>query len=125
MKLGTMATAAALAVAMTLSGAGAPADAGKKGKQAHHAGSKKVHISPDVSTKNLRLLEKKLHGTTKHAVTKEIKRRDDIVYERRRREIGAKIVGDFIGGSTDIETHIIGLGVAGTGDGKSHRKGGH
>ena len=78
-----MVAIAALALAMTLGGAVTPADAGKKGKRAHQ-GSGRVHISPNVSDKNLEALQRKLEGSsrhraTTHAVSKEIHDR----YQRR------------------------------------------
>jgi hypothetical protein len=78
MKLGMMATIAALAAAMTLGGAVTPADAGKKGRQAHQQGSKKVHIrlnkheSPEkarITERNLEKLQRKLEGSSRHGAT--------------------------------------------------------
>jgi hypothetical protein len=78
MKLGTLTAIAALAMATTLGSAVTPADAGKKGRQAHQQGSKKVHIrlnkheSPDkahVTTRNLEKLQRKLEGSSRHRAT--------------------------------------------------------
>ena len=118
MKLGTIIGIAALGMAMTLGASVNPADAGQKGKRAHQGGSSgKVHIDPHVSSKNLRELSHKLKGHQKQAVQHEIKRREDILSDRK----AAEAAGEWIGGSVDIQDHIVGLGLAGSVFGKKKR----
>jgi hypothetical protein len=122
MKLGTMIGIAALATAMTLGGAVTSADAGKKGKNAHQGGtSGNVHIDSGVSSKNLRAVSKKLKGHQQKAVMDEIERRE----RKHSNKKAEKFVGDWLGGRTDIEDHIVGLGVFADGINKRNRKSGH
>lgn len=84
MRLGTIIAIAALGMAMT-PGAVTPADAGDKKKQAHQQGSKKkVHINPNVSTKNLQLLQEKLGGRKLTKQQHDLKRAvdEEVAYRR-------------------------------------------
>ncbi len=120
MKLGTLAAAAALAMAMTLGGSVSPADAGdnKRSKQ-------KVHVRlndnlSDIQARKLEKAAKKLKGPHRDALLGEIERRRDI----HSRNEAAKHLGKKIGGMENIEDHIGLLGVIGTEYGK-RRKSGH
>jgi hypothetical protein len=88
-----------------------------------HGSERGVHIHPKISTKNLRLLEKKLHGAEKRAVREEINRRDEERTEREARERAAENIGELLGSGTDAET-IIELWWSGVEIGK-RRKSGH
>jgi hypothetical protein len=117
MKVGMIATIAALAAAMTLGANVSPADAGDKGKNhAHQQGSGKVHfrLNKDphkarVTTKNLELLEKQFRGNKltkrqhdlKHALSGEIGRRR-----------GSEIVGDVLGDKRGADAILGILGAA-------------
>ena len=113
MKLGTLAAAAALAMAMTLGGSVTPADAGKKNRAHQGTSSGKVHIDSKVSTKNLRALEKKLHGDHKRAVQREIHQRE---YDEREQ----KRVGEWLATSDEP---IINLWAIGTELGTKRKRG--
>ena len=119
MRLGTMITIAAVAMAMTLSANVTPADAGdKKSKQKIH-----VRINDGLNQEQRIRLEKaakKLKGPYRDAVLSEIERRRDI----HSRNEAAKHLGKKIGGMENIEDHIGLLGVIGTEYGK-RRKSGH
>lgn len=119
MRLATMAGCAALALALSMGVDMPEAHAGKKGKQGH-GGSGNVHISPGVSSKNLHKLKGKLpQGSTRHAVDKELKRRQQIIDEAHMSKGLGKIIGD---GGAGAQT-ILDIGLFGTSLGK--RKGGH
>lgn len=117
MKLGLIAAIGAVAV-LTFAG---PADAGKKNKQGNHGGAGRVHVSPTVSTKNLHRLKNKLpHGdANRHAVEKEIKRRQSIIDEGHTSKAVGQIIGDG-GGAAQV---LMDIGIFGTELGK--RKRGH
>lgn len=118
MKLGLIAAIGALAA---LTFAVGPAEAGKKNKQGHHGGAGRVHVSPNVSTKNLHKLKNKLpHGdANRHAVEKEIKRRQEIIDDAH----AGRTLGKMIGEGGDATQVLMDIGIWGTELGK--RKRGH
>lgn len=123
MKTVRLALLALLGASMMLGVGVSQADAGQKAKKnAHQGGSSgKVHIDSKVSSKNLRAVSKKLKGHQQQAVMDEI--------ERRERKHGNKkadrYVGEWLGGRTDIEDHIVGLGLLADGINNRNRKSGH
>jgi hypothetical protein len=142
MKLGTFILAAAMA--MTLGGYVTPADAGKKGSKQHaqqhgsktkhahqgnsggekhsHKKSGKAYVNPGSKDKGLNVLlrDKKVPDKIKKAVRAEIKRRGDIVYDRRVREEEAKLHGERLISAPD-EDPILGLWELGVEAGKGRK----
>jgi hypothetical protein len=116
MKLGTLASIAALAMAMTLGVNVSPADAGDK--------ARKIHVSPHIKDETLRKAAKTLKGEHKKAVLHELNLREQPKKHAKRREDSATRAGKAIGSLTNIEGHIVSLGVwSGTFNKRNHNSG--